>query len=63
MVKKGYINLQYCPMDDMTANILTKALLHWKVNQHALGLGLHCPCRGVLELEGLKAWADEVESC
>jgi hypothetical protein len=48
-------------MDDMMADILTKALLHWKVNQHVLGLGLHCPCGGVLELEGLGACADEAE--
>jgi hypothetical protein len=63
MVKKGYIKLQYCPMDDMMADILTKALPCWKVNQHMLGLGLCCPCRGVLDLEGSRACADEAESC
>jgi hypothetical protein len=46
----------------MMADILTKVLLHWKVNQHMLGLGLRCPCGGVLELEGLGAHADEAES-
>jgi hypothetical protein len=33
----------------MTANILTKALPHWKVATHALGLGLHRASRGVLD--------------
>jgi hypothetical protein len=32
VVKKGYIKLQYCPTDDMTADILTKVLPCWKVN-------------------------------
>ena len=63
VVKKGYIKLQYCPMDDMMADILTKVLLCWKVNQHALGLGLCCPCRGVFNLKGSGAHADEVELC
>jgi hypothetical protein len=63
VVKKGYIKLQYCPMDDMMADILTKVLLCWKVNQHALGLGLCHPCGGVLDLEGSGACADEAESC
>jgi hypothetical protein len=63
VVKKGYIKLQYCPTDDMMVDILTKVLPCWKVNQHVLGLGLRCPCRGVLELEGSGAHADEVELC
>ena len=44
------IDICYCPTDDMTANILTKVLLCWKVLCHALGLGLHCTSRGVLEI-------------
>ena len=63
VVKQGYIKLQYCPMDDMMADILTKALPRWKVSQHTLRLGLHRPCGGVLESEGSGAPADEVETC
>ena len=63
VVKQGYIELQYCPMDDMTVDILTKALPCWKVSQHALRLGLCHPCGGVLESEGSGAPADEAESC
>ena len=48
-------------MDDMMVDILTKVLPHWKVNQHALRLGLHCPCGGVLELEDSGACDDEAE--
>ncbi len=48
---RGEISLAYCPTDDMTADILTKALPRWKVVQHALALGLGRPCGGVLELE------------
>jgi len=43
------INLVYCPTNDMTADILTKALLQWKVICHSLGLGLHQSSRGVVE--------------
>ena len=46
------VDIHYCPTDDMTANILTKALLCWKVLCHALGLGLHCASGGVLEIGG-----------
>src|SRR6266850_1234621 len=63
VVKQGYIKLQYCPTDDMMADILTKALPRWKVSQHMLGLGLRRPCRGVLELGGSGAPADEAETC
>jgi hypothetical protein len=63
VVKKGYIKLQYCPTDDMTVDILTKALPCWKVNQHMQGLGLHHPCGGVLDLEGSGTCTDEAESC
>ena len=48
-VEDGSINLIYCPTDDMTANILTKALPRWKVATHALGLGLRRASGGVLE--------------
>jgi len=48
-VEEGAINLIYCPTDDMTANILTKALLGWKVITHAFGLGLCCASGGVSE--------------
>ena len=52
VVASRAIDIRYCPMDDITANILTKALLHWKVLCHALGLGLHHAFRGVLEIGG-----------
>jgi len=61
VVERGLIDLQYCLTDDMTADILTKALPHWKVMQHVLRLGLRCPCRGVMELEQAGAPAVEVE--
>jgi len=60
MVECGLIELQYCPTNDMTTDILTKALPCWKVTQHMLGLGLHCPCGGVMELE--RAGAPTVEA-
>jgi len=45
----GEILLAYCPTDDMTADILTKALPGWKVVWHGHALGLGCPCEGVLD--------------
>ena len=48
-IEDGSINLIYCPTDDMTADILTKALPRWKVATHALGLGLRRASGGVLE--------------
>jgi hypothetical protein len=32
----------YCLTNDMTADILTKALPSWKVMHHTMGLGLQC---------------------
>ena len=61
VVKRELIELQYCPTDDMTADILTKALPRWKVSQHALGLGLCRPCGGVMELADSGAPGDEAE--
>src|SRR6266850_662180 len=61
VVEWGLIDLQYCPVDDMTADILTKALPHWKVTQHMLRLGLRCPCEGVMELEWAGAPTVEAE--
>ena len=54
-IQHGEILLAYCSTDDMTENILTKALLHWKVTHHAAALGLGHPCRGVLESGGLNS--------
>jgi hypothetical protein len=48
-VEDGSIDIIYCPTDDMTANILTKALPCWKVATHALGLRLRRASGGVLE--------------
>ena len=48
-VERGEISLAYCPTDDMTADLLTKALPRWKVVQHGLALGLGRPCGGVMD--------------
>jgi len=37
----GALQLTYCPTDDMTADILTKALPKWKATIHTSTLGLH----------------------
>jgi hypothetical protein len=41
-IKDGTFNLIYCPMDEMTADILTKTLRLMKLDFHAVGLGLGC---------------------
>ena len=41
IVQKGVINLIYCPTEDITADILTKALPNSKANHFAKSLGLH----------------------
>ena len=51
VIANGAINVVHCPTDDMTADILTKALPHWKVRCHSLGLGLRQPSGGVQESE------------
>ena len=51
VIANGTINMVYCPTDNMTADILTKALPHWKVRCHSLGLGLRQPSGGVQESE------------
>ena len=48
-VRTKHINIVYCPTDDMTADILTKALPSWKVTHHTMGLGLR---RAVFVLVG-----------
>jgi hypothetical protein len=40
VVQNGSIKLIYCPTDDMTADILTKALPNIKVKHFAMSLGL-----------------------
>jgi hypothetical protein len=52
VIAGGAINMVYCPTEDMMADILTKALPHWKVRCHSLGLGLRQLSRGVQESEG-----------
>jgi hypothetical protein len=39
-IKDGTSNFIYCPMDEMMADILTKALRPMKLDFHAVGLGL-----------------------
>jgi transposase InsO family protein len=48
VVASGAIDITYCPTDDMTADILTKALPRWKVACHVLGLGLRRASGGVV---------------
>ena len=48
-VAQKVIDLVYCPTDNRTADILTKALPQWKVACHSLELGLHHLSRGVQE--------------
>ena len=43
VIEREEIKLLYCPTDDMTADIFTKALTRFKVFKHAHGLGLCCP--------------------
>ena len=52
VVASRAVDIHYCPTDDMTADILTKVLPHWKVLCQALGLGLHHTSGGVLEIGG-----------
>jgi Reverse transcriptase (RNA-dependent DNA polymerase) len=40
VINAGEISITYCPTDDMTADILTKALLAWKIARHIAGLGI-----------------------
>jgi hypothetical protein len=42
VIKSNDITIIYCPTNDMTADILTKALPSWKVTHHTMGLGLQC---------------------
>jgi hypothetical protein len=43
VAQSGALKMMYCPMDDMTADILTKALPKWKATFHNSSLGL-CNC-------------------
>ena len=54
VVASSTIDIVYCPTADMTADILTKALLRWKVAYYVLGLGLRRTSRGVLDSEGVR---------
>jgi hypothetical protein len=40
VIAHGHIEFVYCPTDEMTADILTKALPYWKVRFHIQSLGL-----------------------
>jgi hypothetical protein len=50
VIASKVLKIVYCPTDDMTTDILTKALPKWKVNYHLLSLGLHRACGGVMEV-------------
>ena len=43
VIERGEIKLLYCPTDDITADILTRVLLHFKVFKHTHCLGLRHP--------------------
>jgi hypothetical protein len=49
VVSVGEITIVYCPTDDITANVLMKALPAWKVAWHVAGLGIH---QGPMALTG-----------
>jgi hypothetical protein len=49
IIQNGSINLIYCPMDDMVADTLTKALPNLKAKHFAVALGLE---GGVLDNQG-----------
>lgn len=42
-IKDGHIKMEYCPTEEMTTDILTKALLKFKVVVHLLALRICCP--------------------
>ena len=42
-ITDGHVNINYCPTQDMTADILTKALPKYKVALHSLNLGICRP--------------------
>ena len=52
----GALHLVYCPTDDMTADILTKALPKWKATYHVASLGLRHACRGVADVVLPEMW-------
>jgi hypothetical protein len=57
VAKSGVLELTYCPMDDMTVDIFTKALPKWKASFHNSSLGLH-DCHtwgGVADFDLLKS--------
>ena len=41
IIRNGSLHLEYCPTEDMTADVLTKALPSPKVKHFASALGLH----------------------
>jgi hypothetical protein len=49
VINVGEISITYCPTDDMTADILMKALLAWKITRHITGLGI---TQGLMALTG-----------
>lgn len=54
VVASSITDIVYCPTDDMTADILTRELLRWKVAYYILGLGLRRTSKGVLDSEGVR---------
>ncbi len=50
VVASDALQLVYCPTDDMTMDILTKALPKWKANFHIASLSLRRACGGVVDV-------------
>ena len=48
VAESGAIKLEYCPTEDMVADLLTKALPRYKTSAHTFSLGLRRVCGGVL---------------
>jgi hypothetical protein len=42
------IDLHYCPLEDMVADLLTKSLPRWKATTHIASLGMCHTCGGVM---------------
>jgi hypothetical protein len=56
VISAGELSLIYCPTNNMTADILTKALPAWKITWHVTRLGIH---QGQTALVG-ECWGNRI---